>query len=162
MVEYNELNDMCLKVLEGNRFTPPLVLDAFNMLYLSGCRVNEITDIGRWTVNSSNNVRLKPLKGNNFRFIDNDSVTAYFLSSLVSGNAPYLDVYDSALRYYLKRLLPVYPLKVKNKNLLLNIFRHRYIKALSVEGMNDSEIKMFMGYTNDNTHLNYKNSIIVA
>ncbi len=162
MLNYNEINNVCLAITRGNTHSPWLVLEALNLLYVTGCRVNEITDIERWSRLRNRDLRLLPLKGNKERVFKREDIPVHFYNSVVEGVNAFVPFNSNRLRYYCKQYVVPYPLMVGKKNLELNIFRHRYIKGLANNGLTRLEITALMGYTNNNTVNNYLDSVIVV
>ncbi len=63
--------------------------EAFRLLRLTGCRIQEIFDISRWEIISGFNVTLQPQKGNNLRSIILDASFSDFISAIQNQYNPF-------------------------------------------------------------------------
>tara|TARA_R110000782_G_scaffold102531_1_gene189714 strand:- start:1675 stop:2169 length:495 start_codon:yes stop_codon:yes gene_type:complete len=157
---YTQLNNILYKLLIVEPNYPFLYGDAFTNYYNLGVRPSELMDIDLWSIDTNNNIILQPLKSNNIRTFTNNECSTYLIKSIVNQTPLYSPINAERLKQYFKRFVSVYPLFVGKKQQEVNLFRHRYVKYLSIQGLTSSQITSKMGYIHPNTVFSYLNSDI--
>jgi uncharacterized protein (TIGR02145 family) len=129
--------------------------EAFHILNLTGCRIQEIFEIERWSIVSGYNVTLQPQKGNNLRYITLDSDCDNFISNIVNQTKPFLGRTDSQFSNVYDKVATWSRQESGDKKITFYLFRYKYIKKLYSEGKTASEIATEMGYTTSSVVQNY-------
>jgi hypothetical protein len=160
ILSYSEIDNACISVIDnGNKYGFNYG-DLFQNFYNIGCRLNELLDRSRWEFVSLTELTLQPQKGNNLRTIQSSQLTSLFYDYLLNGASYYSSINTTRLTYHYKKFIDIYPLFVGDKRVDINLFRHRFIKKLDIDGYSQAKIQTIMGYTNPATQYNYINSNI--
>lgn len=133
---------------------------AFHTLWKYGFRMSEIYMMPLATINVDNTATFKTLKNNNERIYPLSSLSGELMFLLSNRfDVPYF-MSRQTFAQYLKDLNGGKYFYVGNKDCSTHIFRHNRIKLLSEEGATIAQIKQFTGIKQDQTVLNYIESII--
>lgn len=120
-------------------------IDAMSVLYLTGCRPDEIWMKTRWTDYDATHVRLLPLKGNVYRYLLKGDLPPNYLLYLFN-DAKYIDdVTQRQVRYCFNHVYEYSNPAKGLKDSALYLFRYRYFKMLKENGNTDEDIRVLMG-----------------
>jgi hypothetical protein len=116
----------------------------FNVLFMTGCRREELVSFNRWSVVDINTIALAPLKGNLQRTFTVDEVPDFWWNAVTTSTNIYEGFRISKVNYYIKQL-QLMALETDGKFLLSNQFRHNYAKKLYYSGLTYEQIRVKMG-----------------
>jgi len=157
-VELQQLQAMADTFIEAEYPYFEELREAFKLLRLTGCRIQEIFDIGRWSIISGYQVSFQPQKGNNTRYITLDSNVDSFISAISGQYKPFLGRTYSQLQNLFQRINPYGKLYSGTKEITNYFFRYLYVRELWEDGLTVTEIANMMGYTSDQAVSNYLNA----
>lgn len=134
--------------------------EAFQLLKLTGCRIQEIFDITRWTQITGYQVQLQPQKFNNPRIIILNSSFDNFLAAIVGQYKPFIGRTYSQLQYLFSKINIYGKIYSGNKEITNYFFRYLYVREMQDIGFTDLEIATEMGYTTAQAVSNYLNAVL--
>lgn len=133
--------------------------DAFQLLYLTGCRPLEIFDAQRWSVFEDDYVLLQPAKGNKIRVLPFDLFPAGYVSSIYAGNIQSSFLSRSTLeRFFYKYFYyrPTFIYNSENFNPIgLYLFRHFRMKEKFNEFETVEDVSDYFGEVDHKNTENY-------
>lgn len=134
--------------------------EAFKLLYVTGCRIQEIFEISRWSSVSDTVFLVQPQKGNNVRQVILDSDFQAFKSAVLNQYSPFLGMSVYQFTNLLGRIRTWDYMFSGDKEISFYVFRYRYIKTLYSKGFTIEQIAAAMGYLEFNTVQNYIDAMI--
>jgi uncharacterized protein (TIGR02145 family) len=155
-----QINNYCLEILNADYPYYEELREAFWVLYLTGCRVEELFDITSWTYIVGYECTVLPLKGNNVRNVTLDSHCDNFIAAIQGQYAPFLGRHANMLTYLFNKVRTFGQNYSGSKPITLYIFRYRFEKTLYAEGATIEEISNIMGYLSSETSSNYIAAVI--
>ena len=129
--------------------------EAFKLLRLTGCRIQEIFQIERWSVIDGYNVQLQPQKFNNPRQITLNSDFDNFLAAIQNQYKPFLGRTYSQLENLFHKINPYGPIYSGSKYISNYFFRYLFVRELDADGKTPEQIAVIMGYTSPQAVNNY-------
>jgi hypothetical protein len=159
---YEDLNSSLIKVLEPQPNYQSYLFDAFTMLALTSIRPAELFELNRWSEPEEGIFKLNPLKNNNPRYFNEETLTPYFANAVREGLPLYYPFSIRRLRYHFTQFYLYPSAQIGEKEVALYLFRHRGIKKLSRDGLSAQEIAEVMGYTTTTVVSGYINSAIMV
>lgn len=143
----SELDSICLSLV--NRDLPYFSAfhEAFLLLYLTGCRVEEIFDISRWERLSDYEMRFLPQKDNYHRYVTLDYRCDSFIAAVVGRYKPFGGLSAYQLNRVFYNFSEYSNFRVGSKPVSLYLFRYNFIRKLHADGLNINQIADKMGYT---------------
>ncbi len=132
--------------------------EAFKLLRITGCRIQEIFEIERWSIVSGYEVTCQPQKGNQIRYITLNSDFSSFLVAIENQYKPFLGRTVSQLEYLFNKINPYGGLFSGDRSILSYIYRYCYIRELHADGLSDAQIADIMGHNNPSVISNYLNA----
>ena len=125
------------------------------ILYMTGCRINDVLEYDRWSVLMNGNVQLQPQKRNNLRIFTPTELPTLFYDNLVNNINTFDGYYYGKCEYYITEILRKNSIKRNKKYLTTHLYRHNYCKKLHNLGNTDSEIQVKLGLLNLASAQNY-------
>lgn len=142
-----ELDSICLSLVGQELPYFSAFHEAFVLLYLTGCRVEEIFDISRWERLSGYEMRFLPQKDNYHRNVTLDSRCNNFIDAVVGQYKPFGGLSSGQLNSLFYSFSEYSNYKVGSKAVSLYLFRYNFIRKLHADGLNINQIADKMGYT---------------
>lgn len=136
--------------------------EAFILLRCTGCRIQEIFDINRWSVISGYETQLQPQKGNNPRIIFLNNNLNNFLAAITGQYKPFLGRTYSQLQNLFRRINKYGKIYSGTKEITNYFFRYLYVRELHENGLTVTQIAFIMGYTSDQAVNNYLNADLTS
>lgn len=162
MAEFNvglsQLQEVCDYFVEADYPYFEELREAFKLLRITGCRIQEIFEIDRWSIVSGYEVTCQPQKGNQIRYITLNSDFTNFLTAIENQYKPFLGRTVSQLEYLFKKINPYGGLFSGDRAILNYIYRYCYIRELHADGLTHAEIAAIMGHNNPSVISNYLNA----
>lgn len=159
IVSDNELNTICLELLEVPRYLNNDYYISLQFMYVTGCRTNEIfQDVDKYSIIEGNLFSMHTFKGSAVRYFDINTISSLIVNRVLEGFKPVLYVRHSGVNYYIKQKLYPYPIFNGNSSELSYLFRYNRIKQMKIEGFSNNEITSFFGWTDNMTIFNYLNA----
>ena len=146
LLQYDQLNQLCLNVINLSASFYRKYNWYYNLLYLTGCRPSEPLNLDSWSFVSPSLIRLNPLKNNNPRFFDPGLLPGVFVESIASYDPLLTPSNLSALNTAFKLLNTPGKVYTASDFAGMYVFRYRYVRYLLIQGMNMEEIKSHMGW----------------
>lgn len=143
----SELDSICLSLVNQNLPYFSAFHEAFVLLYLTGCRVDEIFDISRWERLTGYEMRFLPQKDNYHRYVTLDSRCDNFISAVINQYKPFGGLSSGQLNSVFYNFSEYSNFKVGSKPVSLYLFRYNFIRRLHADGLNINQIADKMGYT---------------
>jgi integrase len=154
------LNTILLQFIDNLYKIDFYYADIAQNLYNTGLRFHELLEPERITIIDEDNIEFLLQKGSGTRIIPSTQLTDYLLANILTHNDPYyfcnLSTFKNMFSYY----SPVPVIKHKNKSIKSHLFRHNFVKQLSLQGYNVSEISEIISEKNETNTLNYINSAL--
>jgi len=119
--------------------------ELFNLLYLTGCRINDILEFQRWNVLNNGDLLLQPQKNNNLRLFKQNEVTLLFYNSILENNNMFNGMLYGSCEYHLLKVINKYDIRKDKKKITTHLYRHNYTKKLKMKGFTDEQIKVILG-----------------
>lgn len=160
-LDLSGINDKCYYLCNCNYPYYEELREAFSLLWLTGCRVQELFEISRWSYISGYTLRFQPQKGNNEREVVLDASCANFIAAVINQYTPFSGRTYSQLDNLFNKIKSWNFFQTGSKKFSLYIFRYRYVKQLAADGFSISEISSIMGYTNTSTPQAYLDANII-
>lgn len=142
-----ELDSVCVSLVNQDLPYFSAFHEAFVLLYLTGCRVNEIFDISRWERVSGYEMRFLPQKDNYHRTVILDYRCDNFISAVLSQSRPFGGLSSGQLNSLFYSFSEYSSFVVGDKSVSLYLFRYNFIRRLHADGLNINQIADKMGYT---------------
>lgn len=156
-----EINDICFEIVT-NSFSKLLVSRFyFEVLLGTGLRFN---DVGHCFLAESDDTSftIYPSKRNNTRTILFSDVSVYFSYFVRGIDTPLFRISYSSLLRDFQRSTPIQNIRIGEKQVLLHIFRHNYMKKLFDSGRSIQEIATITGEKHVSSASNYVLSHLVV
>lgn len=160
ILTYSEIDEVCQKIRDRIILKYPRYSPHVNLLYLFGCRINEVFDY-RISFNAvSGNVEIIPQKGNNVRILPmTDSRVPVWIEELnITQDNFWLNKRN--LQRIIEEIHPIRSLKCGDKKIGAHLFRHNWIRKQVVVGKQYSDIDNLLGYTSQSIRDTYLAAII--
>lgn len=132
--------------------------EAFRLLRLTGCRIQEIFEIYRWRRISGYQFEVIPQKKNSPRTIILDDTFSNFMAAVDGQFNPFLGRTYSQLQYLFTKINPWGKLYSGGKEITNYFFRYLYVRELAELGLTSTEIATEMGYSSTQAVNNYLNA----
>lgn len=144
----NEIDDVCLKIMDRIILEYPYYSAHVKFLYYYGCRVGELFDYRISFDGINSKVIIKPQKNNNDRVLDmfNAEIPSIIENINITQDNSYLNKRN--FQRIIEKVHPIRRLMCGNKKIGAHLFRHNYIKKLVASGYQINTIDNMMGYTN--------------
>ena len=130
-----------------------------NVLYNTGCRVQEPFDITRWSILNSSEVQLITLKYNVPRIINLIDLPDNFINKIYK-QIDYSYYNSKSLAYDLKKELGKFIFNGNQRHTTSHAFRYNFIKRMNYIGWDISVIQQMIGHTKLETTEYYLNAEI--
>lgn len=154
-LSYSEIDNVCLKILDGAKKFYPSYYPHCYTLYLTGCRIGELFNY-RISINEDfRSVSIKAQKKNYMRVVDNLTRGDVAIISLLVSRQGLTNLNVRGLQRVIKNLMPISNIKCGNKNIGAHIFRHNYIRKLQTSGYSFTAIDNHLGYTSQKSEDTY-------
>lgn len=140
-----ELNDILSNNLEQLKYNYFDRAYSFELMFKTGCRVNETLELNRWNIINDNEISLQPQKGNLLRVFNKSIFENNFINAIENNLPISTNLTTDKLRYNLQQHFLDYGFIIGKKRSISHIFRHNYAKQLKLNGSTDLEIKSIMG-----------------
>jgi len=131
--------------LSKNLYNPFAI--TLSLLQSTGIRSSELQSLN-WELLDDNKFLLYTLKNSSPRIFEASELNEEFIDYLLNPSKKKLIINYTTLLYYLELLQKNYRFFLKDKNLLLHMFRHAYAKRLKLQGLTDIEIQLKMAEKN--------------
>lgn len=158
LVNNNNLDSILVSVINENVLINEEYRFLYEVLYYSGCRINDVLEFNRWSVLMNGNVQLQPQKGNNLRVFQSVELPYLFYDNLINNYNCFENILYGKAEYHLKTLINKYDIRRNKKKLTTHLFRHNYAKKLHDIGKTDTEIQLILGEKHLISAQNYINS----
>lgn len=158
VISNSQLDNILLEVISNNVVIDEQYRLLYEVLYCTGCRVNDLLEYNRWNVLMNGKVQLQPQKGNNLRIFDSSTLPAIFYDSLINNYNLFDNILYGKVEYNLLRLINKYDIRRNKKKITTHLFRHNYAKKLKEVGKTDVEIQSILGEKHLISAQNYINS----
>jgi len=153
----SEIYDICSRTVNSAAAIDYALYQYYQLLFVTGCRVSEVSAFDRWSYSAIDTVSLLPLKNNFVRNFDVAVIPTNFQLQF-SGASSTMPILSSAyLGRWFFALNPVHIFK-DNKQVTSYIFRYNYIKQLRLSGYTDIDIMRLIGHTRLATTQGYLNA----
>lgn len=136
--------------------------EAFKLLRLTGCRIQEIFEIERWSIISGYHVQVLPQKGNTNRSIILNPNFDNFLEAIENQYKPFLSRTSFQLQNLFYKINPYGKLYSDTKEITNYFFRYLFIRELYETGLTFQQIADAMGYTSTTSVHNYLNADLTS
>jgi hypothetical protein len=146
----SELDSICLSLVNQNLPYFSAFHEAFVLLYLTGCRVEEIFAVHRWERLQGYEMMFLPQKDNYWRYVTLDSRCDNFIDAVVGKYKPFGGLSSGQLNSLFYNFSQYSNYKVGSKPVSLYLFRYNFIRKLHNSGLNINQIADKMGYTSTN------------
>jgi hypothetical protein len=143
----SELDSICLSLVNQNLPYFSAFHEAFVLLYLTGCRVEEIFAVHRWERLQGYEMMFLPQKDNYWRYVTLDSRCDNFIDAVVGKYKPFGGLSSGQLNSLFYNFSQYSNYKVGSKPVSLYLFRYNFIRKLHNSGLNINQIADKMGYT---------------
>lgn len=145
-VGLNQLKTVCNLYLEVEYPYFEELREAFYLLDICGCRIEELFHIERWSWISGDIVTLQPQKNNLPRTITLNSFTQNFKSCIIYQSKPFLGRTSSQLQFLFRKLNPYIPIYSGGREISLYCYRYKHIWEAKDTGSTNEEIMQEMGH----------------
>ena len=145
LITDSELDNVCIDIIDSIKVYDVLYSEVCVLLYVSGCRCNDVLERNRWKLLLDNRLELTPQKNNNKRYFNQEEVTEYWYSSFLLDVDCFFDIDYRKFNYYLEMSLNKYYLMTFSKRISTHIFRHNFARKLKLQGLTDNQIKDRLG-----------------
>ena len=143
----SELDSICLSLVNQDLPYFSAFHEAFVLLYLTGCRVEEIFAVHRWKRVSGYEMMFLPQKDNYWRYVTLDSRCDSFIDAVVGKHKPFGGLSSGQLNSLFYNFSEYSNFRVGSKPVSLYLFRYNFIRRLFNDGLNINQIADKMGYT---------------
>jgi hypothetical protein len=120
--------------------------EAFFVLDICGCRIEELFQINRWTYVSGDIVTLLPQKNNLPRTITLDENTQNFKNCIINQTKPFLSRTSYQLQFLFRKLNPYCPIFSGGREISLYCYRYKHIWEAKAAGQTNEQIMNEMGH----------------
>lgn len=129
--------------------------ETFKLLKLTGCRISELFEINRWSIQTGYHVTLQPQKGNNIRYLTLGPDFGHFLTAIENQTKPFLGLTVWQFWNLFNRINPYGSIYSDTKEITAYLFRYLYVRTLLEDGLTVAQIANQMGYTSEAAVHNY-------
>lgn len=143
----SELDSICLSLVNQELPYFSAFHEAFVLLYLTGCRVEEIFAVHRWERLQGYEMMFLPQKDNYWRYVTLDSRCDSFIDAVVNRYKPFGGLSSGQLNSVFYNFSEYSNFRVGSKPVSLYLFRYNFIRRLFNDGLNINQIADKMGYT---------------
>lgn len=143
----SELDSICLSLVNQELPYFSAFHEAFVLLYLTGCRVEEIFAVHRWERLQGYEMMFLPQKDNYWRYVTLDSRCDSFIDAVVGKYKPFGGLSSGQLNSVFYNFSEYSNFRVGSKPVSLYLFRYNFIRKLHNSGLNINQIADKMGYT---------------
>lgn len=162
VITNNELDSICRETLELSSIIDPNLTILYDIMYRTGCRINDVLEFNRWTVLMNGNIQLEPQKNNNLRVFQESELPSIFYDNLVN-NYNFLNGYFyGKCEYHLKSIINKYDIRRYDKKITTHIFRHNYAKKMSDTGMTNEQVRVKLGEKQLSSATGYISSVLTG
>lgn len=155
VLTYAEIDTTCQKIRDNIILKYPRYSSHIKLMYLYGCRINEVFDYRISFNASSGNVEINPQKGNNLRVLPmvNSEVPVLIEELNITQDNFWLNKRN--LQRIIDEVHPIRNLKCGDKNIGAHLFRHNWIRKQVENGKQYTEIDNLLGYTSQSVRDTY-------
>ena len=157
-VNLNQLYTVCNLYLECEFPYFEELREAFHVLNICGCRIEELFQIDRWTYVNGDTVTLQPQKNNLPRTIVLNEHTQTFKNCIINQTKPFLGRTSYQLQYLFRKLNPYRPIYSGGREITLYVYRYKHIWEAQAAGFSIEEIRIEMGHRTQTPILLYLNA----
>ncbi|QIA08258.1 FISUMP domain-containing protein [Draconibacterium halophilum] len=157
-----QLQEVCNYFVEAEYPYFEELREAFKLLRTTGCRLQEIFEIERWTIVSGYEVSVQPQKGNQVRYITLSSEFASFLAAIENQYKPFLGRTSGQLEYLFNKINPFGGLFSGDRSIISYIYRYCFIRELNADGLTNAQIASIMGHNSETVVNNYLNAEVTS
>jgi hypothetical protein len=118
----------------------------FHTLNLTGCRPLEPLKIDLWSFKTNGDIQLNPLKHNNPRTFNPNSLPSDFVNYLISNNLPFNDARLRTLLRTFHKMNSYGRLSLFNDGSALYLFRYLKAKEMYDSGLGVSDVHNYFGW----------------
>lgn len=154
----SQLNTILLRFIDNLYKKDFYYADIAQNLYNTGLRFHELLEPYRISIIDDDNIEFLLEKSSGTRIISSKHFTDYLLANILTHSDPYYFCNLSTFKNMFSYFSPVPVIKHKNKSIKSHLFRHNFVKQLSVQGYSVSEISEIISEKNETNTLNYINS----
>ena len=155
-----QLTDCLLENLDFVSYSDTNIYNFIHTLFITGLRPIEILQPSRWLSIDNETFTVKLAKGNKSRVISKslllNGISKYYKNTDEIGNILSVRYLERQYNKYI-----IHKFKLNKKNLSLYIFRHHFIKQLSINGLSPEQIQNIMCHADIRNTYNYLNSNII-
>lgn len=145
-VNLNQLKTVCNLYLEVEFPYFEELREAFYILDVAGCRIEELFQIERWGWVSGYTVTLWPQKNNLQRTIILNENCNNFINAIKGQYKPFLGRTSYQLQYLFRKLNPYIPIYSGGREISLYCYRYKHIWEMQANGFTIEEIRIEMGH----------------
>lgn len=143
----SELDNLCLYLTQTPYIYYPQTQTFLTDLYNTGCRPNELLEIGRWLYVDASHIYLTVEKQGTTRIFTTADLSSDLLFAIQNLADPYGSLTLRQLTWVEKKILPVIQVQTIDKSAITYIFRYNYVKKLHNAGKTDAEIRSIMSWS---------------
>lgn len=160
IIGLDDINELCDYLVTCDYPYYEELRECFELLLLTGCRIRELFEIGRWSHVENDIYTVQPQKGNDLRTIELDSRFSDFKDAISGQYKPFLGRTVSQFENLFDKIKTWNFLRTGSRVFSSYIFRYRYVKSDAASGMSISEIAEDMGYCCVSTPTAYLDAVI--
>jgi site-specific recombinase XerD len=161
-IELCQLEKICDQLITSRYPYYEELREAFKLLKHTGCRIQEIFEIERWTQVEGWEFTLTPQKGNNDRTIILNSEFEEFYKAVVDQYPPFMHRRYSQLQNLFDQICSYRPIFSGDKPISLYVFRYFFIWDLNDQGYTNQQIADITGHTTTSVIDSYVNANLVC
>lgn len=155
VLTYSEIDETCQRIRDRIILQYPRYSPHVNLMYLYGCRINEVFDY-RITFNAiSGNVEIQPQKGNNVRVLPMLQANVPALIEELNITQDNFWLNKRNLQRIIEEVHPIRSLMCGEKKIGAHLFRHNWIRRQVADGKQYAEIDNLLGYTSQSVRNTY-------
>ena len=155
ILQYDDLENIINTYIDRSSKYGTNFMSYLLLLKNTGMRPVEALESFRIFTHDINYLYFQPSKNNNLRKLDISTIPDTFINYYLNQSVTYKS-------YYYRRYLRLFKQHISkrqyicdNRNVDLYLFRYYYVRKLYVDGMNFPEIKLHMGWKNENIPMRY-------
>ena len=158
-----DIDSILLQILEETRKYDIYSFMIFESLYNTGLRINELIEYSRITQIDTNTVLINTQKFSNPRAINSSLLNETYYSAFQLNTLPlFIRSYSYYNSAFINRLRYYKDIRIGEKEVTTHLFRHNYIKKLSINGFDTNQISGIIGERVNKNTQGYIDSIITA
>ena len=162
LLDFTALDVICHDIVQDYNVSDAKFSIFKDMLFLTGCRPQEVLYAHLWSVAPNGSLFLQPLKNNNPREFLPAELNQDFYDSVINNDFLFFGGELRSYNRHWNRLQGVPLMSLDNSFITWRLFRHRYIKKLSIDGFTVPQIMGWTGHKVPAIVTGYINSAIYA